>query len=156
MRIHPALLTTLAGIALLVTAGCQPRPPAPQLSPDPGLNAFVQELEQALETHAWNDVLEVADPSHRRVQVTEHGMPEPQYVAELFGLHRVGNDIRRGPGVTWSDLERIEAVEFHELSPAGDRYDLTGEVRLDGGETLRLHAWIVRIDGRFRLTGAFG
>jgi hypothetical protein len=156
MRIHRTLLTSLAGIALLVTASCQPRPPAPRLSPDPELNAFVRELEQALETHAWNDVLEDADPTHRRVQVIEHGMPEPQYVAELFGMHRVGNDIRLGSGVTWSDLERIEAVEFHELSPAGDRYDLTGDVRLAGGETLRLHAWIVRVDGRFRLTGGFG
>jgi hypothetical protein len=156
MRIHPALPTSLAGIALLVTAGCQPHPPASPLSPDPGLNAFVRELEQALEAHAWNDLLEVADPAHRRVQVTEHGMPEPQYVAELFGLHRVGNDIRRGPGVSWADLERIEAVAFHDVSPAGDRYDLNGEVRLEGGETLRLHAWIVRVDGRFRLTGGFG
>lgn len=150
------LLSSSAALLLVAATACQGRAPVAQLTPDPRLNGFVQSLEQALEAHAWEEIIGRADSTHHRIQVVEHGMPEAQYVAELFGLHRVGNNIRQGSSVTWSDLERIESVRLHELTREQDRHTLTGEVLLIDGETLQLRAWIVEGDGHLRLTGALG
>lgn len=149
-------LIAIVGLAALTTGACRAHAPAPQLSPDPQLNAFVLQLERDLEAHAWENILAVADPDHFRAQVTEHGMPEPQYLAELFGLHRVDNDIGRGERITRADLERITEVDLHELARENGRHTLTGQVRLTGGRTLQLRAWIVEQEGRYRLTGALG
>ena len=83
-------------------------------------------------------------------------MGEPQYVAELFGLHRVDNNIKRGDTVTWSDLERIESVSLQQIERTGDRYRLRGHVRLTGGATLELLAQILEQRGRYCLTGGVG
>lgn len=156
MQIHRSLLMSIVGACVLTAGGCQSRGPVSQLTPDPQLSSFVEKLAHDLEAHAWSEILATADPAHYRVQVTEHGMPEPQYVAELFGLHRVENNIRTGPSVSWSDLERIESVQLHALTQDDDRYTLTGTVRLAGGEMLDLRAWIIQEQGRFRLTGGVG
>lgn len=141
---------------LLFHTGCASTPEPPPLTGDPELNAFAREVERNLEAHAWQNVLAVADPSHYRTQVVEHGMPEPQYVAELFGLHRVGNNFERGEQIEWSDLERIQAVEMESLSAAGGPHALTGTLTLVDGSTLQLRAQITRVQGRFVLTGALG
>lgn len=150
------LLFSSAALLLLAATACQGRAPVAQLTPNSELNGFVQSLEQALEAHAWEEIIARADSTNYRIQVVEHEMPEAQYVAELFGLHRVENNIRQGSSVTWSDLERIESVRLHELTREQDRHTLTGEVRLVGGETLEIRAWIVERNGQFRLTGALG
>jgi hypothetical protein len=151
-----SFLVVLAGLFLLMGSACRSHSPGPRLSPDPRLNAFVQQIAADMETHTWRALLAVADPEHYRVQVTELGMSEAQYVAELLGLHDAGNDIGSGDGIRWEDLERIEHVELHGLDGTGDHYTLTGRVRLIGGETLRLRASVVRAGGAFQLTGAFG
>jgi hypothetical protein len=141
---------------LVTGAGCACRAPGPGLSPDALLNAFVQQLAADLEAHAWRGLMAVGDPEHFRMQVTELGMGEAQYVAELFGLHDVDNDIGRGDRIRWEDLERIERVELHGLDGDGDTHILIGRVHLAGGGTLRLRASVVRAGGALRLTGASG
>lgn len=140
----------------MVGAACASAPEAPPLSADPELDAFARQVERHLEEHAWQELLAVSDPDHYRVQVVEHGMPEPQYVAELFGLHSVGNSIERGATLAWADLERIGSVELHEMERSGDAHRLTGTVSLDDGGTLELQARIRRTDGRYVLTGGVG
>jgi hypothetical protein len=135
---------------------CGSHAPGPPLSPDPSLNAFVQQVAADMETHTWRGLLAVADPEHHRVQVTELGMSEAQYVAELLGLHDADNDIGSCDGIRWEDLERIEHVELHGLDGDGDHYTLTGRIRLTGGETLRLRAFVVRAGGAWQLTGDSG
>ena len=83
-------------------------------------------------------------------------MSEPQYLAELFGLHRVDNDIKRGPRVEWSDLERIEAVRLESVSSSAGQQTLTGTVTLRDGTTRTLRARITREGDRFVLTGGVG
>lgn len=144
-------------LVLLVAAACRSSPDPPPLTDDPALDAFAREVEADLEAHAWRDLIAAADPDHYRTQVTEHGMPEPQYVAELFGLHRVDNTIKRGQRVEWSDLERIEAVGLEEISTtAGAGRQLVGTVTLSDGSTLELSAQVDREEGRYVLTGGVG
>lgn len=83
-------------------------------------------------------------------------MSEPQYIAELFGLHHVGNTIKRGPRVEWSDLERIESAELERISTTGGSPRLTGTVTLRDGSTLELRARVERQEGRYVLTGGVG
>ncbi len=138
------------------TSGCAPRLRSPAFADTPELNAFAREIERSLEAHDWPSLLAAADPDHYRIQAVEGGMGEPQYVAELFGLHRVDNNIKRGDTVTWSDLERIESVTLQQVQPTGDRYRLRGHVRLTDGATLELLAQILEQRGRYRLTGGVG
>lgn len=98
----------------------------------------------------------MADPAHYRTQVVEHGMAEPQYVAELFGLHRVDNNIKRGERVEWSDLERIDSVELERISTTAGALRLVGTVTLRDGSTLQLRARVARDEGRYVLTGGVG
>lgn len=143
-------------LLILLHTGCASTPEQPPLTGDAELNAFVRAVERDLEGHAWQDVLGVADPDHYRTQVVEHGMPEPQYVAELFGLHRVGNNIERGGRIDWSDLERIRSVELESLSTTGPPHSVAGTVTLADGSTLRLQAQVAQMQGRYVLTGAVG
>ena len=138
-----------------LAAGCTPRGSA-LLSDEPGLNAFVREAARSLEAHDWQQILAIADRNHYRTQVVEHGMGEPQYVAELFGLHRADNDLKRGEAVRWSDLERIASVELQSVTSQGEQHLLTGIVTLEGGHTLALQARVERVQDRFVLTGAVG
>lgn len=142
-------------LMLLCTAGCAPRDPAP-VSDNPRLNSFVQQVARNLETHAWQEILAAADRGHYQTQVTEHGMGEPQYVAELFGLHRVGNNIKRNGVVQWADLERIGSVELEKLTRSGGEHQLTGSVVLEDGTLLQLQAQIVQVQDQFVLTGGVG
>lgn len=144
-------------LLLLLGTACRSSPePPPPLSDRPELNAFAREVEAAIERHAWRDVIAAASPEHYRTQVTEHGMPEAQYVAELFGLHRVDNSIKRGQRVEWSDLERVEDVELERITTIGPDRQLVGTVTLRDGTTLELRAQITREEGEYVLTGGVG
>lgn len=142
-------------VMMFCAAGCAPRSPAP-LTEDPGLNSFAQHVAHRLEAHAWQDILAATDQEHYQTQVVEHGMGEPQYVAELFGLHRVGNNIKRGDVVQWADLERIESVELQELTHRSGEQQLRGSVTLGDGTSLQLQARVVEVQDGFVLTGGVG
>jgi hypothetical protein len=151
-----AVRWSILAVGLLLISACAHLPEAEPLSPNPELDSFAREIGRNLEAHQWQSILVGADPDHFRIQVAEGGMGEPQYVAELFGLHRVDNNIRRGDTVAWEDLERIESVDLQQIEQIGDRYRLTGSARLRDGTTLDLQAQILERNGRFRLTGGVG
>lgn len=153
---HPATAPRWLLAALLLLPACRSTPEPPPLSEDSALNAFARQVQGDLEAHAWGDLIAAAQESHYRTQVVEHGMSEPQYVAELFGLHRVGNSIERGEEIRWADLERIEAVELTSLSRSGGAATLEGRVRLRDGTTLELRSRVTREEGRYVLTGGVG
>lgn len=142
-------------LLMSLAASCVPRGPVP-IADDPELNAFVRDVEGQLEAHAWQEILGAVEESHYQTQVVDHGMGEPQYLAELFGLHHVENDIKQGDIVQWSDLERIQAVDIQELTPVDETYRLIGAVTLEDGTTLDLQARVSRVQGRYVLTGAVG
>jgi hypothetical protein len=151
-----AVRWTILGIGWLLLWACAHLPEADPLSRNPELNSFAREIGRDLEAHQWQSILVAADSDHFRIQVVEGGMGEPQYVAELFGLHHVDNNIRRGDSVAWADLERIESVDLQRIEQVGDRYRLSGSVRLRDGTTLDLQAQILERNGRYRLTGGVG
>jgi hypothetical protein len=145
--------TVKAVVLLLLVAGCATRS---HLTGDRELSRFAFEVGQMLEAHRWQEIIGVADQTHYRTQVVEHGMAEPQYIAELFALHHVDNNIKRGERLTWDDLARIRSVNLESLSQ-GPPHRLSGTVMTRDGETLRLEATIVESeDGRYRLTGGVG
>ena len=153
---HPATTPRWLLAALILLPACRSTPEPPPLGEDPALNAFAREVQADLEAHAWEDLIAAAQESHYRTQVVEHGMSEPQYVAELFGLHRVGNTIERGTEIRWADLERIEEVDLTSASTAGSDGTIEGRVRLRDGSTLELRARVTREEGQYVLTGGVG
>lgn len=153
----PHLTRTVVLLLLGLASACRSSPDAPRpLSQQPELDAFAHQVAAHLKRHAWRDVIVAASPAHYRVQVAEHGMPEPQYVAELFGLHRTDNSIKRGERVEWADLERIADVELERIEAAGSDHALVGAVTLQDGTRLELHARLAQEAGQYVLTGAVG
>lgn len=150
------LRSAAAALSVLLLASCASAPRASPLSGDPELDAFARQVEEDLESHAWQDLLASADPEHYRTQVVDGGMGEPQYLAELFGLHTVGNNIKQGEVVSWGDLERIDTVTLREVSGSEGSYRLHGSVGLVGGGELELRATLVESRGRWRLSGGVG
>lgn len=145
------LLSAALMILMIVACASSPDP----LTSDADLNRFLRTLERSIERHEWKQIIEVADAEHYRRQVVEHGMPEAQYVAELFGLHHVDNNIRTGERITWSDLQRIDTVDLVSVSDEQPRR-LDGTVILSDGQRLRLSAMIERSGEEWMLTGASG
>ena len=162
MRQHTArcgaAIPALTAILLLAVAtACAPLPgPGAALTADRELGGFIDRVHHALEAHAWQEIIGMADPQHHRIQVVEHGMPEAQYVAELFGLHRVDNNVSPEGPPGWDDLGRIRSVRLRELDDAGERYRLHGEVTLADGRVLDLQATIARTADGYVLTGGVG
>lgn len=152
---NPARNVVTVLVLIGFIAGCAPRERAP-LADDPQLDSFAREVGRSLEAHDWQTIVSMADTSHYQNQVVEHGMGEAQYVAELFGLHRVDNNIKRGDLVQWSDLERIASVELQEVTPLNGQRRLLGLVTLDDGSTLDLEARIAEVQGEYALTGGLG
>lgn len=146
----------LACALVALAAGCATTPQQQPLAANPNLDRFARQIARDLEAHRWQDLLAVADSDHHRTQVVEHGMPEAQYVAELFGLHTVGNNIERGARPEWADLERIRSVELDALNTGARPHSLEGTVTLDDGSTLRLRARVAREEGSYVLTGGVG
>lgn len=147
-------------IALLVSfslAGCASQRQQIRLSEDERLNGFLEDLRAAVENHAWQDLLDAAAEDHHHAQVIEMGMSEPQYVAELLGLHMVENDIGGGEPIEWNHLDRIETLHFDDLeSTTPGEWVARGSVVLDDGRRLDVEAIIVQLDGRYRMSGGVG
>ncbi len=151
IRVH--LLCSL----LLLLAACASQRETIRLAEDARLNHFLEDVRGNLESHLWEEILATADSAHYAIQVDEMGIPEPQYVAELFGLHRVGNNIGGGDPIQWADLNRIETVHLTSLEvddPGG--WSVRGEALLKDGSRLNVHMMIIPRGQRFRLTGGVG
>lgn len=144
-------------LATVLLAGCASERTQIRLSDDDRMNAFLEDVRDDVEEHAWERVLEAADNKHHSVQVLEMGMSEPQYVAELFGLHMVDNNIGGGEPIEWDHLRRINALRFETLeASAPHEWIARGHVELDGGERLDVEAIITQREGAYRLSGAVG
>lgn len=145
-----ALVAVVALLASCRTADVQP------LSSNQELNRFARQVESAIEAHDWDQIIEMSDREIYREKVVEHGMPEPQFVAELFGLHRTGNNIETDGRPSRADLARIEAVELESIDTAPTPHLLHGSVTLSDGSTLDLEARIAPAGDRWVLTAARG
>lgn len=147
----------IISIVLLCVAGCASQQSAVRLSDDARLNAFLEDVREEVEGHAWDQVLAWADSAHYRIQVLEHGMSEPQYVAELFGVHMVDNDIGDGEPIEWTHLNRIESLRINALEGSrSDGWEAQGLALLNDGSRLNIRMHITSRNGAYRLTGALG
>lgn len=123
----------------------------------PELEAFARTAVEALEKHDWDAVLQLAEDEHYATQVGDFGMSKQQYIAELFGLNTVGNDLFRGNEQGWDDLKSIRRVRIGEIT--FDRYFwvVTGTVKTRSGPEYMLEMMIKQLaDERYRLSGGVG
>ena len=109
--------------------------------------------------HDWGGFLARCDKENQHIQLGELGMGAPQYIAEMLGLHEVGNSLTPGgERLTQSHLDRVTAFEAFtcEASPIWT-YTLRGRVVLDDGSRLRTTIDVLqRPDGSFVIMGAVG
>ncbi len=141
----------------VLLAGCAPKA-SPGLAQEVPVETFVREVADLAEQHAWNAIDERADEAHRKTQIHQLGMSTEQYVAELLGLHTVGNSIdAKGDGIEANDLARIHEVLVEAVSLVGDVFEAHGVVVLKGGARLTFTLIVTTApDGTFRLSGAVG
>lgn len=150
----------------LAFAACGPKvapAPAAASATDPRVVAFASEVVDLAERHSWNAIVERADEAHRATQIGDMGMTTEQYVAEVFGLHTVGNSIDAADdGVDAADLARLGHFAVTDVvdvpdDDRGARTDVHGTVQVNGARPLHFTLEVVvRPDGQLRLTGAVG
>ena len=120
------------------------------------LRAFLLGIADEVMRHDWETLADRASPPHRHAQVDGMGMGLPQYVAELMGLHNVGNSIKRGEIVTWEDMDRLARIRFTEVNEDSGVLIVRGEALLQDGSTLKIEIWVATLGGEHVLTGAVG
>ncbi|MFH1532891.1 MAG: hypothetical protein ABIK09_19375 [Pseudomonadota bacterium] len=120
------------------------------------LKTFLLDVADDVRRHDWEALLGRASPPHRYAQVDDMGMGVPQYLAELLGLHMVGNSIKRGEEVTSEDLNRLARIRFTEVDEDLGVLILRGEALLQDGTVLKLEIWVATLGGGHVLTGAVG
>lgn len=124
------------------------------LSENPQMNSFLKKIENALNTHSWQDIIEAARPDNYRMQVVEFGMNESQYIAELFSLSGITKSLERIKVVYF--IHKIELKKEKVLSGFDEYYNILGTVVLYDNTYLRLSVRVVKENGRYWLTGGVG
>jgi len=120
------------------------------------LRTFLLDVADDVRRHDWDSLLTRASPPHRDAQVDGMGMGIPQYVAELMGLHNVGNSIKRGEEVTLEDMNRLARIRFTEVDEDLGVLIIRGEALLQDGTALKIEIWVGTLGGEHVLTGAVG
>ncbi len=145
------------------------------------LSGFWREIQEDVAQKRWHALALKASAETYRRQVVDgfpddeasargerasQTMTEGQFVAELLGLHSVGNNISRSE--LWSDdhdLDRLASAKLElptadpEASDLGGRrvYDVEGEGRLDDGSTLKVRLRLCADpDGSLHIGGGVG
>lgn len=145
------------------------------------LSGFVREIQDDVALKRWHALGAKAsaetyrrqvvdgfpdDAASARGELASETMTEGQFVAELLGLHSVGNNISRGE--MWSndaDLDRLVSARLEipsadaEASDLSGRrvYSVEGEGRLDDGSTLKIRMRIYADeDGSLHIGGGVG
>lgn len=106
--------------------------------------------------HDWDGFLGRCSEMHFAAQVEDMGMGRPQYIAEMLGLHMVGNSIKLGEMVQYSDLDRLTGVRFDTVEEAYGVMIIKGQAFLKDEPPLKLEIWVSNIGGELKLTGALG
>lgn len=125
-----------------------------------GVLKMADKVARSVDQGSWISLARYADPGHKKTQ-KDLGVTTPQYIAELLGLHSVGNNLDDGDGITADDMSRLRDLSFtraERTSP--DVVTLFGEARVDvDGEQRTMRAQIdidISNPGKMRLTGAVG
>ena len=122
----------------------------------PQLAAFLADVERVTEAHQWDALLELCSADHRKAQMGEMHQDKATYLAEILGLHSVGNSLTDNR-VTFDDLKRIEQLTLVEIVAEGDGwYSIIGIVTVKSHPPLRLELRVSTHGGRPRLDGALG
>lgn len=141
-------LFLLVLLPLLATAQTAEPPAAAQLR---------QRIEQAVQTRQYSQITTMAEAWHRKAQMADMGMAEPQYIAELLDLHRLGNSLDRDDkGLDWKDLRRLRGVELQPPLIKGQTLIYEGTALLKGGQRLKVKIEMVPCATGYCLTGAVG
>jgi hypothetical protein len=115
-------------------------------------------LETAVEQHAWEEVLAMAEPDHYFTQVLDLGMSHDQYIKELLGLGFVDNDIDPPPDSAseYPAGDRIRDISYGSWKLDRDWLKILGTIQDDRGSSLRLTLLLKRTSRGIVLSGAVG
>jgi hypothetical protein len=140
--------------ALLLLAAC---PKAASPTARGAVDGFAAEVVALANRDRWDELLARAEPSHRDVQLDRMGMGVDQYLAELFGLHTVGNSIDpAGDGLDAADLRRVGTFVVHGTRANGSLVEVFGAVEVEGQGTLSFTFTVIATPDGYRLTGDVG
>lgn len=118
--------------------------------------SFLKEVKRDVESYNWERLIAKCDADHYHMQVNVNGIVQAQYIAEIFGLHSVGNNIKTGVIVTYEDLKRIKKLKWKKISIEDTLYKASGFVKLHDGTKLIISIMATYNNGEFALTGAIG
>ena len=122
----------------------------------PALARLLADVKRTVEAHQWHALLELCASDHRKAQIGEMHQDVDTYLAEILGLHSVGNSLA-DDRVTQAALDRIERITYVEIVDDGDGwFSIIGIVSIKGRPDLRLELRATSSGQRFVLSGALG
>jgi hypothetical protein len=120
------------------------------------LSAFLAQVKRASEAHDWPGLLALCSAVHKKSQITDMHQPREAYLAEILGVHVVGNSLN-DDAVTFADLARIGTITYVDVSMEGNGwFAVLGTVTIKDHPPLRLELHVATENGQFRLSGAVG
>ncbi len=123
-----------------------------------GVLKMADKVVKSVDQGSWLSLTRFADADHKKMQ-TGLGMSVPQYVAELLGLHTVGNSLNTG-AITADDMSRVRDLSFSKAERSGDVVTLTGKATIGEGSGVRTLRTRIDIDisdaAQMKLTGGMG
>lgn len=120
-----------------------------------GVLKMADKVVKSVDQGSWLSLTRFADADHKQAQVGR-GMGVPQYVAELLGLHSVGNSLSTGV-ITDDDLNRVRDLSFSKAERSGNIVTLTGKATVSEGSGARTLRTSIDIDiSSMKLTGGLG
>jgi hypothetical protein len=129
-------------------------PLAAQARPSYPGQQFVKRVKGTVEQHNWGKLLRLTDTTNRRIQLGQMRIGKPQYLAEILGLHNVGNSIKTGTKLTYSDLNRIRTLKVDRSTLRSG--SVRGKAILQDGAKLDVNFLITKPKKRYVLTGGVG
>lgn len=113
------------------------------------LETFLAKFKIIVEKHDWQALIALCDKDHFTTQMVgmEEGdsvYPIQSYIAEILGLHMVGNSIGTGKQVMMAELNKIVTIKFEKESIVawGQNGYIKGSVILKDGSKLGVTLYI--------------
>ncbi len=141
----------LPAAALFVTACSFGIPGDERTRPEDPVG-FIDQIREDIRREAWQSIISSSDPGHYQQRVVGEGIPEVQFVAELFGLLRDDNLIRSRDELAWEDLEQVDSIVVASPGDTIPPVRFSGTAFLDSGETRQVDALVTLVQGRFVLS----
>ncbi len=119
---------------------------------------FLDQVKANVEQKDWGSIFAKCSKAHYKTQVVDMKISPTQYIAELFGLHRVDNSIANEKGkITYDELRTMQTINYQSIAFDGTIITIKGKALMEDGSEMDMEMMLkVDVNGEYKLTGAVG